>query len=117
MYSMYLSLFDTICMYRSFLSGYRIMFLIGFKKKVFSHHLFVSALDHFWPLLTTFGLLSSHKERLLRSLCTVSQYLLVITSAGRFRYFPLLGSAWQVPESATQDDVAEEPVKSPEACG
>ena len=71
----------------------------------------------FGPLLTTFGLQCSHKERLLRSLCTVSQYLLVITSAGRFRYFPLLGSAWQVPESATQDDVAEEPVKSPEACG
>ena len=24
---------------------------------------------------------------------------------------------WQVPESATQDDVSEDPVKSPEACG
>ena len=114
---MYLSLFDTICMYRSFLSGYRIRFLIGFKEKS-SLTIFLSLLwTTFGPLLTTFGLPCSHKERLLRSLCTVSQYLLGITSAGRFRYFPLLGSAWQVRESATQDDVAEEPVKSPEACG
>ena len=32
-----------------------------------------------------------------------------ITSPDRFRY--------QVPESTTEDDVAEEPVKSPKACG
>ena len=44
-------------------------------------------------LLATFGLLCSHKARLLRSLCTVSQYLFGITSPsrflGRFRKAPL----------------------------
>ena len=44
-------------------------------------------------LLATFCLLCSHKARLLRSLCTVSQYLLGITSPsrflGRFRKAPL----------------------------
>ena len=65
-------------------------------RKVLSHHLFVSAFD----------LLCSHKARLLSSLCSRSGSHLQVVSA-----------AWQVPESATQDDVAEEPVKSPEACG
>ena len=65
-------------------------------RKVLSHHIFVSAFD----------LLCSHKARLLSSLCSRSGSHLQVVSA-----------AWQVPESATQDDVAEEPVKSPEACG
>ena len=65
-------------------------------RKVLSHHLFVSAFD----------LLCSHKARLLSSLCSRSGSHLQVVSA-----------AWQVPESATQDDVAEEPVKPPEACG
>ena len=42
------NLFVTICMYRSFLSGYRIRFLIGFKEKS-SGTIFLSLL---W---TTFG--------------------------------------------------------------
>lgn len=54
-------------MYRSFLSGYSIRFLIFFLSL----------------LLATFGLLCSHKARLLRSLCTCSgSHLQVVSLAG-----------------------------------
>ena len=68
---------DVFVWYHSFLCGYSIRSLIFFLSL----------------LLATFGLLCSHKARLLRSLCTVSQYLLGITSPsrflGRFRKAPL----------------------------
>ena len=79
-------------MYHSFLSGYSIRFLIVF---------FVSAFGHFLPAVFSQGTL-------------VAQLVYCKPVPARdhiSKSFP-----WQVPESATQDDVAEEPVKSPEAC-
>ena len=81
-------------MYRSFLSGYRIRFLIVLLC------FFVSAFGHFWPAVFSQGTL-------------VAQLVYCKPVPARdhiSKSFP-----WQVPESATQDDVAEEPVKSPEA--
>ena len=62
---------------------------------------FVSAFGHFWPAVFSQGTL-------------VAQLVYCKPVPARdhiSKSFP-----WQVPESATQDDVAEEPVKSPEAC-
>ena len=75
------------------LSSYSIRFLIFFV---------VSAFGHFWPAVFSQGTL-------------VAQLVYCKPVPARdhiSKSFP-----WQVPESATQDDVAEEPVKSPEACG
>ena len=71
----------------------------------------MATFDHFWPAVFSQGTL------VVQLVYCEPVPVGDLTSSGRFRYFPLLGSAWQVPESATQDDVAEEPVKSPEACG
>ena len=74
-------------------SSYSIRFLIVF---------FVSAFGHFWPAVFSQGTL-------------VAQLVYCKPVPARdhiSKSFP-----WQVPESATQDDVSEDPVKSPEACG
>lgn len=73
-------------------SGYSIRFLIVF---------FVSAFGHFWPAVFSQGTL-------------VAQ--LVYCKPVPVRDHISKSFPWQVPESATQDDVAEQPVKSPEAC-
>ena len=93
---------DVFVWYHSFLCGYSIRSLNGFKEKVLSHHLFVSAFGHFWPAVFSQGTL-------------VAQLVYCKPVPARdhiSKSFP-----WQVPESATQDDVSEDPVKSPEACG
>ena len=63
---------------------------------------FVSAFGHFWPAVFSQGTL-------------VAQLVYCKPVPARdhiSKSFP-----WQVPESATQSDVSEDPVKSPEACG
>ena len=81
--------FQDVCVwYHSFLCGYSIRSLIFFCLC-------------FWPLLACCVL--------TRHACCAA---CVPVRDHISKSFP-----WQVPESATQDDVAEEPVKSPEACG
>jgi hypothetical protein len=69
-------------MYHSFLSGYSIRSLNGFKEKVLSHHLFVSAFGHFWPAVFSQGTLVAQLVYLF-GITSPSRFL------GRFRKAPL----------------------------